>query len=205
MPGRERTMLETAPCSAFNWAYVLGLICTMAIILNFTLLAASIAMLLQYFNSTKHKPEYRQYAFYLHAVATGIIFLTFLAWSFLALPALDHIGASSGYASSGLGVSYGYCLMVVGILFQSVSAALFSFMPLGDEMTEDERMFHKFAKEQAHNAHMAAAQPGQPGPPGPPGQPVGYYGAAPPVPNAAQPGYGYGYGYGPQQGQTPAW
>ena len=28
----------------------------------------------------------------------------------------------------------------------------------------------------------------------------GYYGAAPPVPNAAQPGYGYGYGYGPQQG-----
>lgn len=190
----------TAPCHGFNLAYIFGLICAMAIVLNFILLGAGIGMLLQYFNSSKHKPEYRQWAFYLHSIATGILLLVFLAWSFIALPAMEHIGSSNSLASSGVGVSYGYCLMIAGILFQSLAAVLFSFMPLGDEMTEDERMLQKFAKEQAH----LAALPGQP--------PVGaqaYYGSAPgPAPTATQQGYGYGYGYGAPQGagqHVPAW
>jgi len=186
----------TAPCHGFNLAYIFGLICAMAIVLNFILLGAGIGMLLQYFNSSKHKPEYRQWAFYLHSMATGILLLAFLAWSFIALPAMQHIGSSNSLASSGVGVSYGYGLMIAGILFQSLAAVMFSYMPLGDEMTEDERMLHKFAKEQAH----LAALPGQP--------PVGaqaYYGSAPgPAPTATQQGYGYGYG-SPQGQHAPAW
>ncbi|CAE7332122.1 unnamed protein product [Symbiodinium sp. CCMP2456] len=206
----------TAPCHGFNLAYIFGLICAMAIVLNFILLGAGIGMLLQYFNSSKHKPEYRQWAFCLHAIATSpgnglacdVVELgpgKFHSLTFSKMPLLTVLPATTWQLTIGpvvkLGksvlqhteVSYGYCLMVAGILLQSWSAVLFSFMPLGDEMTEDERMLQKFAKEQAH----LAALPGQP-----PAGAQAYYGSAPgPAPTATQQGYGYGYGYGAPQGK----
>mmetsp|Transcript_54996 Transcript_54996/g.103028 ORF Transcript_54996/g.103028 Transcript_54996/m.103028 type:complete len:283 (-) Transcript_54996:229-1077(-) len=173
----------TAPCDGFSSAYIMGLACICVVGLNVLLLGAASSLLLQYFGSSKHKPEYRQWAFLLHSIATAILLATFLAWSFHTLPALDHIGGQlKKLVSPGLGVSYGYFLMVIGILFQSIAAGLFSFMPLGNEMTEDERMSREFAKEQAKLAAMgqrAGVPPHGYGATSPAEHPYGHYGAPP--------------------------
>lgn len=176
--------LHSAPCDAYKAAYILGIVSVLIYITNWILMACSCGMLWQYL-SGKHKPEYRDWSFYLICAGLFVVLIALLLWSFIALPALDQLGKLVNWGSNPAGASYGYFLMWFSFIFQCAATFLHWWMPLSNEMTEEDRLQQQMQKEyQQYGAAQASPAPGAYAP--------GYYDS----PQA--PGYGapYGAGYG---------
>ncbi|CAJ1370618.1 unnamed protein product [Effrenium voratum] len=163
------------PCHAYNTAYWTGLVCMFAIALNWILMIVSCSMLMTYFSSSKHKPEYRQWSLYLMATGTCLIFSALMLWTLVTLQALDDIISMLQVHYDITGASYGFFFMWFSLVFQLAALGMHNCMPVGNELTEEERLFNKMQK-----AQMAE-------------QPQAGYGA----PGYGQAGYGQ-QGYGQQ-------
>eukprot|EP00435_Cladocopium_sp_Y103_P045686 s13_g13.t1 len=128
--------LHSGPCDAYKAAYILGIVSVLTYITNWILMACSCAMLWQYM-SGKHKPEYRDWSFYLICAGLFVLLVALLLWSFIALPALDRLGSMVNIGGSPAGASYGYFFMWFSFIFQCAAAFLHWWMPLSNEMTEE--------------------------------------------------------------------
>jgi len=197
-------MLSSGPCEAYKAAYIIGMISVFAFVLNWLLMASSGAILWQYL-SGKHKAEYRNWSFYLLCAGWFLVLVALLLWSFVALPALDQLGSLVNWGHNPAGASYGYFWMWFSFVFETIAGALHWWMPLNDELTEEDRLEQKMEQERQQYGAAAQAQYQGYGP-GYPAYGAGYgagYGAspgAPPYPVSTMAGYP---GAPPQWGQQP--
>lgn len=186
--------LHSGPCDAYKAAYILGIVSVLTYITNWILMACSCGMLWQYL-SGKHKPEYRDRSFYLICAGVLVVLIALLLWSFIALPALDRLGSIVNWGGNPAGASYGYFFMWFSFIFQCAATFLHWWMPLSNEMTEEDRLQQQMQKEyQQYGAAQASQAPGAyaPGYYESP-QTAGYgapYGAPAPGYGAPAPGYG---------------
>mmetsp|Transcript_70202 Transcript_70202/g.154803 ORF Transcript_70202/g.154803 Transcript_70202/m.154803 type:complete len:289 (+) Transcript_70202:83-949(+) len=152
--------LHSGPCDAYKAAYILGIVSVLTYITNWILMACSCGMLWQYL-SGKHKPEYRDWSFYLICAGVLVVLIALLLWSFIALPALDRLGSIVNWGGNPAGASYGYFFMWFSFIFQCAATFLHWWMPLSNEMTEEDRLQQQMRKEyQQYGAAQASQAPG---------------------------------------------
>lgn len=138
------------PCDGFSAAYIGGVVMMISLCLNWIFLSVSLYLLWSYMKGD-HKQRYRQYSLALSAVGTLIMLAALLFYSFFVVQRLDSI-ATGGIglaltANQGTGISYGFWIIMVSMVFQLTANLLFLCVAKGDELSEEERQLMKAGNE----------------------------------------------------------
>jgi hypothetical protein len=138
------------PCDGFSAAYIGGIVMMISLMLNWILLSGSLFLLWGYMKGD-HKQRYRQFSLALSATGTLVMLAALLFYSFWVVQRLDGIAAGGiGMALSanqGTGISYGFWIVMVSMVFQLTANLLFFCIAKGDELSEEDRQLMKAGRE----------------------------------------------------------
>lgn len=138
------------PCDGFSAAYIGGVVMMISLCLNWIFLSASLFLLWSYMKGD-HKQRYRQYSLALSAAGTLIMLIALFFYGFFVVQRMDSIAAGGiGLALSanqGTGISYGFWIILVSMVFQVTANLLFFCIAKGDELSEEERQLMKAGHE----------------------------------------------------------
>jgi len=156
------------PCQAFNTAYIMGLVVMIVYGLNIIFLCTCFYLLYYYVDSKNHKAIYRTWAMVLHAIGTGILIISCIMYTILAMKRLNDLGGTGipGFfeASQSVGMTPGFFIVWVGIVCQLVALGLHGCIQVSGEETEEQRLYKEMLKEQqqygAIEAQMGVAAGG---------------------------------------------
>jgi len=162
-------------CTGFQMAYLLGMITLVVLVLNAMLCITGLWLLNHYINSENHKKSYREIALVCFLIGTVLLAGTLVVYGLFVFQSLNDMrprgagvwGELVFKPSEGLGIYWGYIILMLNVVVQVVIMALVPFAKTSQEQGKDELEERKFAQQIAMEpGYGGAGSQGQPQQPG---------------------------------------